>query len=1607
MGFYGNISNVQRTSMTFDKIYPNRTVMDASASTDGIYAGRYVLVEYTNPLESNIIPSVIHFDGMLYALPEKRETWNENDHDPLSPTSYLVKLVPLQVNANLTTNMTDKEVKPEITVSCSSIHNLGVNDSDRTITTIARRQYFKIANADTSKMSYNLLYNYATKSYQLDSSYTKETKTGCAHVEIGSSQVVVDSSTADMNYTINFNLDQQNYTTARGYDSTVWQKTYVGGTPKYVMIAELNSVVPILDIQADAPTMSPVMPHFDSESTNIYYKLHMQPQWGFRIKSAEPNIKIPVLDSDGNPQVGLDAGVTRARRDESVIYPTDEDVMWVNTSYKDNSYHHQQISLANEDSKFFTWQDESVKGVPGAIYYNKDGFKKEISTHSNRTNPKIKDEISITPTGYSGHMYPTHPTDGKNIIQPDTHELSIMLPSIGNAVANLWDLIYGINKTNTAPQSEEESQDHERNLNIRWEDAKQLHAKEGLRLIKEDSFGYSYNPEQVNTLAGVINSAQDIMGMIITEHFDADNVKDWNEDYIYYDKTAHKYYYKKRAYTYEPVEGDVDLEPVKLADWNEYSQNIWWEDTNSSTPDYICEETYRPERKYVLGVNVPTDLSKVFTSDYYEPNKYYLYTDKNLQEKDSKAPYHKYYKSDDKEQDPQKVYWKIKAEPAELNPDGQYYVPNKFYEGHFILTSVADAEDLGKKIESGVRLFVSDITSTKYGLQSFECELLSAADFEKIGGKEVYYLTLETCSMTEEEYKKTSGDTRPILFYSEINADKTVPQNYYIVDRKYELFTNKTLITSSPGVYYQLRLEQGKVAKDYVDEDNFLNPQHVGKLGLEKDVIYDEDCIYFREKIEMQLSEASNVVNIKDASVVIPEFLPDNLYQWYKEPKAGGGQEEGYKQITSVSDDIVKAKNFAAIENLCILTVEELTVGYQKDTYYYQVPSGKFKNSVMIDTNIKPTDNRVYYTKNMINKKRFIAEVGQQRVEGITYYIKPTDVNDYVEYTGDLVADQIYYVSSLTTDSIPEFYRPNKYYYQNEANEWILDLSKDFTPGREYYRNPLLYIITDPNGMYSEGAAWPIAKNPPAGSGIVLGKRSEKWVKEELKGFDVDFNTLHGLLLRLNQWMLQDDIHTRDNATLQGALNNLNDLIHRFGKMEPGQLMIVDNAGRMHGTSIDTMQGFSADNFGNQEVELEQSEANIVDSDDAVNSLTENYQWKLKEYYDLDEPARLELDEKYQSGGWSGYEEYLNVLMRLEQNSLIFGEDMWINCEIDSNYKNPSITLKHAFTKVKDTTSVNNLNNDNVGTIDLYAPIVDNKGHVVGHNTETVTLPYGYKAVVALNTNATTTTPFTPDEGAMLLSQSAHETLHLNAGNRWIEFSNAGEDGLVISHKALNLLTTSDTIKDFNQATDDESKNHTGYIVTDITFDEAGHAIGTKRLDFTLPYGYKTFTDENNQSTIATTTQDSLVIKGDDWTKPIIEQGSLTYTHINNKVVGKVDDTFSFGNQTPNFGESFKLMSSVFDENGHLINVGTDTVTLPTDTSALMLNRTWQSEIIVEQKCSLNDALRTLDAVVTALDYTALRSSSEVDYGDSKITIEQLVSKVKELEDKVNSLITT
>ena len=149
--------------------------------------------------------------------------------------------------------------------------------------------------------------------------------------------------------------------------------------------------------------------------------------------------------------------------------------------------------------------------------------------------------------------------------------------------------------------------------------------------------------------------------MIITNDYPIDvndtaTIEKLNDDYIYYDSTTGKYYFKKRDYTYTPVDDNFKYEKVDLKNWEEYKDNTWWVDTNNILkPDYIREDTFRPERKYVQGVKVPgkddDGEPRKFDAVEYEKGKYYLYTDtvrgtnEPLVDDVTKKPYHEYYLS--------------------------------------------------------------------------------------------------------------------------------------------------------------------------------------------------------------------------------------------------------------------------------------------------------------------------------------------------------------------------------------------------------------------------------------------------------------------------------------------------------------------------------------------------------------------------------------------------------------------------------------------------------------------------------------------------------------------------------------------------------------------------------------------------------------------------------------------------------------------------------------------------------------------------------------------------------------------------------------------------
>lgn len=413
MGFYGNITNTARTQFQFDKIYPNRYTMDSECLNDGIYAGRFVLIEYDAQVNlDNFIKVQITDNGVFYN-PKGQTSWE--------------------------TALTKKLVGAGTIIYTENITQTPEPGSQDYI-------YYKF--------------------YKITSELDLESDEQVEYT------LLTDSSNA---YTQNYNIDIANYQNGRGYDSTVWQKAYIDGEEKYIMIAELNSVVPTFSVVADAPTMTPMVPHFDVQSTDVYYQLHWQAPWGFRV--AESNT-------------------------------SDEETTYKITTYDPNT----GISTTTDSAPY-----------PGAIYFNKAGFDIKNSAYVSK-----EDSITITPTGKSGNKYNKHNSNGDTAEAVDMLEMSIMLPSLGNAISQIWDIIYDYDENNN----------NKRYRDIEWKDAV-------TGIDNTDIGGKTYN---LSTLAGCINSVHKLMGMVVTsekpviEALGGEQAEaEYNKHYIY---EENKHYYR-------------------------------------------------------------------------------------------------------------------------------------------------------------------------------------------------------------------------------------------------------------------------------------------------------------------------------------------------------------------------------------------------------------------------------------------------------------------------------------------------------------------------------------------------------------------------------------------------------------------------------------------------------------------------------------------------------------------------------------------------------------------------------------------------------------------------------------------------------------------------------------------------------------------------------------------------------------------------------------------------------------------------------------------------------------------------------------------------------
>lgn len=232
--FYGNIMTKNTMSnFSFDKIYSNKVAMQNAIGyiyengewgwnpgvDDGVFPGRYVLVEYGPQGDAN--------------------TWR----------------VGYEVNGYFCAEKGDESTRftyEGTEVAFDVPHPIALNEYIRVKTENGPYLYYRCKG---------------------------QTVDGFADFE--------PAGEYNDNYTIDYNAYGQNY------DSTVWVKQLsTTGKPSYYNVASLNTVVPSFDLTIHAPTTPMQKPHWsDTNSSNVYYNLHLQNQWGLDVENKNNNFQ--------------------------------------------------------------------------------------------------------------------------------------------------------------------------------------------------------------------------------------------------------------------------------------------------------------------------------------------------------------------------------------------------------------------------------------------------------------------------------------------------------------------------------------------------------------------------------------------------------------------------------------------------------------------------------------------------------------------------------------------------------------------------------------------------------------------------------------------------------------------------------------------------------------------------------------------------------------------------------------------------------------------------------------------------------------------------------------------------------------------------------------------------------------------------------------------------------------------------------------------------------------------------------------------------------------------------------------------------------------------
>lgn len=1059
---------------------------------------------------------------------------------------------------------------------------------------------------------YGNITNTARTQFQFDKIYPNRTEMDVAlntgdGIQIGRYVLVnynPEDQTEEDNYDINFEIDKNNYGSARGYDSTVWQKVYTNGTEKYVMVAELNTITPIFTIaEADAPQIVPIAPHFGDDSSNIFYKLHWSPTWGFRVKAANSALEGPVLEKDGSV-----TRTTTLMSDDSIDYPSDERTYW----HKSDG----TIFGVGEGENSGTWVTPSDNlndylGVPAAIYYNKDGFDpakisygyREIAlisdTYKKNTYyikqngvyqlaktdfdatgettyyEKIEDHIQIAPTGYSGHKYNSlefdQDGDGRNestSVQPDTQELSIMLPAIGDTIAAVWDLIYGGENVNGGET---------RNLDIKWESAKAVLERKGLRLVTDFQSAdqntenkYDYKVKNVETLAGAINSVHDLMGMIIQtgNHTNlTESMSSLDENRIYYDSTTKTFNRKTKKYRFEPVEETVFEYVEKELTSTTYAPGLYYINDNG---EYVIDnnELYDENQSYYVKKLVN---SQEYTEIDNTQNNYVLFDG-------TQYAYRDYTE----------IVYNQLSSPFDFVRDPKYYEDKKYYLWSRVQNAMEGPCRLSDEyepnryyIKSGNN-YVLDSMTTPLSTQHYTLKEANLRTLAQLGTYDKLYVPGQYVYENDQgiyvvDDSQSMTANRDYYSFTEKTVE-TEDDNRYILVNHYEpidQFTESTPYVASKYWYYEEDEDENEENNYHLDENETITPgREYFKLSRIYKKLTSETTYYERTGTALNLYQfrencfftrkSTGFYAISSADVM-KDLNNNEIYV--------------LKNTNSTSTDGTYTLTENDLSNESVSAILKTDDFYTAGSYYYEAYNHDDQrySSYILDLNEQKTADRDYYKIDYTKLYEPVVFEGEGAVvyERNKYYYEVNGRWRLDNFPTPFYPERQYYQdTSQRLENIFEFYK----YYEKVGDEYrlITSLENNEIPSIFYKRDKAYYVLEDLSGVFKKGAVW--NRNMAIPPTVTLATRSadeDSYVLEPLPGFARDITTMHGLILKIKALLDNDNETTRDTRTVQGALNTLNDKIAQLDTWQPGQFIIVDDYGRFHGAEIKGVQGMT------------------------------------------------------------------------------------------------------------------------------------------------------------------------------------------------------------------------------------------------------------------------------------------------------------------------------------------------------------------------------------------------------------------------------------------------